>query len=264
MPVLENPALNALAALIGEQFILAQIFIRRMGKGYELRHAEDQAKPESELPLFAPNDARSLAQFTAKGAFRPLKSAPNLRRGWRILAPDLPALGLVLDQLYPGALADWSASQSRVPPVTNYREYAGRQTGIYRITARLDDGQAARVIRACCHAQFCLKRRLWSVSGLEAETGLEKSVIPCLEPCAVFLEFARKAMRLEQGDKASASLPVEDWQSIAAALEMAARNPEPAVREGDVANGQNPRRLQLVRERLQPLLNGLASGASEA
>ncbi len=38
-------------------------------------------------------ELRALAQFTATGLFRPLKSAPNLRRGWRCLAARRKRIG---------------------------------------------------------------------------------------------------------------------------------------------------------------------------
>ena len=103
-----------------------------------------------------------------------------------------------LNQLYPGAIADWYAAQTQPVPVTNYREFTERQTGMYRIATLLDDQQAAAVIRAGCHRRCCLKRRHWLVAGLEPDPAAEKSLIPCLEPCAVLLELARQAVRLEQ------------------------------------------------------------------
>jgi hypothetical protein len=97
--------------------------------------------------------------------------------------------------LYPGAVADWFATQAAQPPVTSYREFTSRQTGMYRITTHLDDAAVAAVIHACCHKDFCLKRRLWTVEGAAPDAADAKSLIPCLEPCAILLEAARKAAR---------------------------------------------------------------------
>jgi hypothetical protein len=199
--MIENPALKEFAAQIGSELVLAQVLIRRSGAGYELRHVVDRdATPES-LRVIKGNEARLLAQYTAGGVFRPLKSAPTLQRGWRMpLAGDLE-LEAALSQLYPGALADWRAARGANPPVTNFREYTNRQSGMYRITAKLSDAQAANVIKTVCAKEFCLKRRLWTVAGLETDPAAEKSLIPCLEPCAMLMESARKAMRLEQQGK---------------------------------------------------------------
>jgi hypothetical protein len=191
--VLENPALKRFTAELGGELIFAQVFIRRIGRGYELRHATDVAESPETLRLAADSGARALAQFTAEGQFRPLKSAPTLRRGWRILPAGDFELGAVLNQLYPGALADWLAAQTERPPVTNYREFFDRQSGMYRNAAALTDAQAAGVIQSCCAASACLKRRLWTIAELEPDAIGEKSVIPCLEPCAILMEMARKA-----------------------------------------------------------------------
>ena len=198
---MENPALKNFAAQIGAELVFAQVLIRRQGKGYELRHVDDRSANAESLRKMKPEDARTLAQFTATGEFRPLKSAPTLQRGWLISAVDDTVLEIALSRLYPGAVADWHAAQSAQPPVTHYREYVDRQSGMYRITAMLTNAQAAEVIREICAARCCLKRRLWTVPGLEPDAPMEKSLIPCLEPCAVLMESARKAVRAEQQEK---------------------------------------------------------------
>ena len=98
--------------------------------------------PAGGLRLLADGEIRPLAQFSSSGAFRPLKSAPNLPAGWRVAARDERALGAALHHLYPGAVADWFAAQTAPPPVTSYRQFTSRQTGMYRITTQLDDATA--------------------------------------------------------------------------------------------------------------------------
>jgi hypothetical protein len=202
MAMVANPALKRFVAQMGDELVMAQVLIRRNGAGYELRQLADRGLAPESLRLVKAGDARALAQHTATGVFRPLKSAPTLQNGWRISASSDGELELALNQLYPGAIADWAAAQTVNPPVTNYREFTQRQSGMYRITTMLDDAQAAQVIRAGCDQQFCLKRRLWTVAGLEPEDMAAKSLIPCLEPCAVLMELARKAVRIGQEEKA--------------------------------------------------------------
>jgi hypothetical protein len=123
---------------------------------------------------------------------------------------------------------------------------------MYRITTMLSDPQAAQVIRACCDARFCLKRRLWSVNGLEPDAPDAKSLIPCLEPCAVMLEFARKAVRIEQEEgRPTLTLAPSEVASLLAALDAAVASPAAGQREADLAAADNPRRLKLLREKLQ-------------
>lgn len=194
----ENPALKEFTAQIGNELTLAQVLIRRAGAGYELRNVVDRDAAADSLRLVEAGESRQLAQYTAAGEFRPLKSAPTLQSGWRMLPPNDTELELALNQLYPGAVADWFAARAQIPPVTNYREFTNRQSGMYRITTMLTDAQVGEVLHACCNRDACLKRRLWTVATLEPEAADGKSLIPCLEPCAVLLEAARKAMRAAQ------------------------------------------------------------------
>lgn len=204
---------------------------------------------------------RALALDTATGAFRPLKSAPNLRSGWRALPADETELGEALQHLHPGAIADWFAAQAQPAPVTHYREFTDRQTGIYGVTAMLSDGQAAVMTRACCHRRFCLKRRWWTVGGLEPDPVGAKSLIPCLEPCAILLEFARKALRLEQENETPLATSAGNLESLEAALEIALNAPPAAEREADFNSPNNPRRLQLALEKLRDVTNAGLPGA---
>ena len=248
-----HPALERFASQLGNELVLGQVLITRREHGYELRHADDASLPAAELRLLRTDELRAWAQTTASGAFRPLKAAPNLRGGWRSLAATDSALGSALDRFYPGAIADWAAAQSEQPPITHFHEFVNRQTGIYRVAQRLTDPQAAQVIRAGCEAGFCLKRRLWTVDGLAPDPAGEKSLIPCLELCAVLLELARQASRLEQAERVRLDLSSEDVETIRAALAVARAHPDPGVREGDLRVPSNPRRIQLALEKLPRL-----------
>jgi hypothetical protein len=244
-----NPAMTKFVAQLGEELLLAQVLIRRTAHGYELRHVDDRDRNAAELRLVAASELRRLAQYMASGAFRPLKSAPNLQTQWRAVVASPAEMELALDALYPGAVADWFAAQATPPPLTSFREFTERQTGMYRITAMLNDGAAAPVIRACCHRQFCLKRRLWTVAGLAQDEAKEKSLIPCLEPCAVLLEFARKVTRIEQGEKARVDLSQSEIVTLQAALRSAVTNSGAGEREADFSSSANPRRVQYLLEK---------------
>jgi hypothetical protein len=229
-----NIALTAFIDSFEKETILGQLLIRRAETGFQLRHAADAGARQENLKLVEVHELRALAQFTSKGLFRSLKSAPNLRGGWRALAVDESELEQALNHLYPGAVADWFVVRSGAPPITSYRQFTARQTGMYRITTMLSDGIAAAAIRACCHPDFCLKRRFWSVEGLAPDVPEQKSAIPCLEPCAILLEFVRKVARLEQ--EAAGSVP-----------QLA--QPDPTVAETDFDSARNPRRVRFALEK---------------
>ena len=229
--VVSNPALEALVASVAPALVFGQVWLQRGGGEFVLQHEADRGVEN--LRLITVQDLRELAQFTERGAFRPLKSAPTLRRGWQCVARDEAELDTALRHLYPGGVADWFAARQEPPPAISYRAFTARQTGMYRITAMLDDAQAALVARAGCHRNFCLKRRLWAVEGLPSESVVEKSELACLEPCAVLMEFARAVMRIEQKGGEAVSV------SGSAAPSDQAGGAE--VREGDFSSPSNPR-----------------------
>src|SRR5262245_48920645 len=134
MFVFRNPALEAFVAILGPELVFGQVCIRTADTGYELRHVADRDEAPSNLRPVAVEDLRALAQSTKEGAFRPLKSAPNLQSGWLTSIRNTAELGRALNHLYPGAIADWYAARGKPPPTTDYREFTARQTGMYRIT----------------------------------------------------------------------------------------------------------------------------------
>jgi hypothetical protein len=231
-----HPALEAFVAWAGAERVFGEVRVRRAGGEFVLTHAAEAA--EKDLRVVAVDDLRALAQHTERGAFRPLKSAPTLRRGWICRARDAAELDAALRHLYPGGMADWFAAQQTPPPATGYRAFTARQTGMYRITTMLDDAQVAQVTRAGCHREVCLKRRLWPVEGLPAETAAEKSELACLEPCALLLEFARTVARLEQKGGALPSGSGTPSDGI-------------EIREGDFSSPLNPRLVLWRREKQQ-------------
>ncbi len=200
-----HPAWRAWLVEFGDEFTLAQLLVRRAGAGYELRHQRDADEPADRLRLLAHDAVRPLAQFTPDGTFRPLRSAPSLAAGWRLPVADQDALPGVLDEFYPGALADWFAAQQSPAPVTDYPAFAARQTGLYRGLAELPAIALTAVVAAVCAPAACAKRRLWTAPGLPPDAPSAKSVIPCLEPCALLLDGARRARQAAKTAAATAA-----------------------------------------------------------
>lgn len=246
-----NPAMEAFVRSIAPERVWAEVLVQSSGSGFTLRHVADRALPLDQLKRTPITEARQLAMFTADGRFRPLRSSPNLARGWVLLCSNTDELWRALQEIYPGSVADWFAVQNGPPPVTNYREFTDRQTGMYRITQLLTDLQAANVTRAACHPRFCLKQRLWTVAGLETDSATSKSAIPCLEPCAVLLELGRKATRIEQEEKLPVQLSRSELESLLAAAEMMNASGVARERTGDIGSPLNPRRLQLLLEKFK-------------
>src|SRR5262245_11959124 len=124
-----NPPLDHLFATMGSEMVWAEVLIRRATFGFELRHVADRERPLRQLRSLPVSALRELGQFTAEGAFRPLKSAPTLRHGWRCPIGRGEELDEALRNLYPGALPDWWCVENGRAEPAQFRAVAARQSG---------------------------------------------------------------------------------------------------------------------------------------
>jgi sirohydrochlorin cobaltochelatase len=201
MPVASSSCAELLArCLESGRFLIGQILLCN---DYSLRHADDANHDGLEL-FTVPSDARKIARYDEQGEFRPLKTAPNLRRGWRLQLSSLEELELALEYFYPAALGLWLSYLNGSLQTTSLRETLDRQTGMYRITQLLTPPQAVELVAKCCNSEGgCLRAILWNLapgeplSGLpETKLSLEKlpaNRIPliCRELCNLVVAAAR-------------------------------------------------------------------------
>jgi len=189
---------------------LGQIAIECRDDGtFSLFHREEAASPHLTLHRAA-DDAAELARFDDAGNYRPLKTAPTLRHGWKLVLPDLGALRTALDLFYPGRLAAMLAFEKDELIATPFRETLGRQSGMYRVAAQIDDDHADKLIGDFCRSDGgCLRTILWQrdqngtvpstslppekFDPTHDQTGLGAPVIPllCQEACNLLVAEAR-------------------------------------------------------------------------
>lgn len=243
-------ALRAWLAQWSEQTEFVEIVVSRRTDVFELRHRLDANRPAQDLKELGLAELRDWVQTTADGTFRPNKLAPNLRNGWRLHANGQSALNDALRILYPGALADWYAEQRGVR-AAGFREYFGRQTGMYRVTQQLTDEFAARAVHANCAPESCRRRRIWNVPGLDPDSADQTSLVPCFEPCGTMMEMARRMAKAQQAPRVIVELLPEELESAIAAVCHALESPDRDCREGDLAAPNNPRRLRLLEATLR-------------
>jgi sirohydrochlorin cobaltochelatase len=162
-------------ALAAGAFRCGEIRVEPLGVGGELCHYLDADRPAEELALYAdPEDAAEIARYTDAGEYRPLKTAPDLRRGWSLRAAEPGALRLALDLFYPGRLGAFVAFGAGRLRVTNLRETLGRQSGMYRVTQKLTDSQAGALIGRFCRSDGgCLRTILWRLDEAGAVPSTE-------------------------------------------------------------------------------------------
>jgi sirohydrochlorin cobaltochelatase len=159
-------------------------------------------------------DAVELARFDDAGNYRPLKTAPTLRHGWKLVLENLSMLRIALDLFYPGRLAAMFAFEKGEMIATPFRETLARQSGMYRVAAQIDEEQANKLIGDFCQSDGgCLRAILWQRGRNETvastklppekfepkhdQTGGNAPVIPllCQEACNLLVAEARRVVQ---------------------------------------------------------------------
>jgi len=224
-------------------------------RSYDLRHVEDADTPEADLTDYAdPLDAREISKHDDRGRYRPLKTAPSLRTGWRF--SDLGPADLVraVDFFYPASVANWYREREGDLDVTHWREAIGRQTGIYGVVQTWDRGDGHEhvdwVAEACCVDSQCLKRREWEY---DEETALSvdggDGEFPCREPCSLVISAARQWTKLEGEEPRTYEfeLTPSEKEQVEAIIDAVADGRAADIREADVYDGANRYRARFLR-----------------
>jgi sirohydrochlorin cobaltochelatase len=150
-----------LEAVLTDPLCFGEILVRKTGNSFILCHRDDGARDDLETFRNA-EDAIEIAKYDDDGNYRPLKTAPNLRRGWRMELRTSDELRRALDHFYPGRLAvfvAWRRGQLRTTPL---RETLDRQSGMYRIAAKISDAQIDDLVADFCRSNDgCLRTILW-------------------------------------------------------------------------------------------------------
>ena len=185
------------AAIVSGFFQIGQVVIEKNPPGFSLHHEADTGREDLEI-FHSPEDALGIARCDDSGDYRPLKTAPNLRRGWELRLDSLAALRLALDGIYPAALGNWRAVLRGEKIAHPLRETLNRQTGMYRITGLLTRDEAARLITSLCRPG-CLRQILWPIESADPAPApaAPECRIPLFftNPCSHFLGKAREAVK---------------------------------------------------------------------
>jgi sirohydrochlorin cobaltochelatase len=158
-------------------FCFGQILVtKREGAGFVLLHRDDESLDQ----LQAYQDAESaieIAKYDDAGNYRPLKTAPSLRHGWRLELDTVDELRRALDYFYPSRLAVFAAWKSGYLKTTALRETLDRQSGMYRAAAKISDPHIDDLVADFCGSDSgCLRTILWKRdrNGAIASTKLPK------------------------------------------------------------------------------------------
>ena len=156
-------------------FSFGQILVQKGdGGGFALSHRDDQSIDQLQTYRDA-EDAVEIAKCDDAGNYRPLKTAPNLPRGWLLELATVEELRRALDYFYPGRLAVFAAWKSGHLKTTALRETLDRQSGMYRVAAKISDPQINDLVADFCRSDSgCLRTILWKRdrNGVIASTRL--------------------------------------------------------------------------------------------
>jgi sirohydrochlorin cobaltochelatase len=150
-----------LRALVAERVSrIGELEIERLEGGFVLSHRDEAGR--SDLKEHGIDAAFEIARFDDAGNYRPLKTAPTLRHGWKILARHLAQVEQVIDTIYPGRLAMLRAFKAGDLTTTSMRETLNRQSGMYRVAAKISDEQIDDLVGDFCRSdRGCLRTILW-------------------------------------------------------------------------------------------------------
>ncbi len=245
------------AGTAGRRFLEVRL-LATAGDRYEIRHATDAGRGLDELLAASdPYRAREIAQTTAAGEHRPLKTAPNLRRGWALSGLDGTEVWAALDYLYPAGAVHWYAGLAGSLRTTSWKDTAARQSGIYAAVGQLPPEAVDRTVAACCADAVCLRSVAWHPPAPERITDAadpEEARVPCPEACSMFVSFARAILAIEREPRAKLPGPgplapseVGQLRTLAAAAAAGKIDP---VREGEFSAPLNGRRLRYLALRM--------------
>ena len=195
---------------LGGRILVGEIVIRRTNKGFVLCHRDDEAREDAET-FREPENAIEISRSDDAGDYRPLKTAPNLRHGWQLEVSNAGEVRRALNYFYPGRLAIFAAWKENRLRTTPLRQTLERQSGMYRVAAKVTDAQIEEVVGNFCRTEDgCLRRIRWKRDSLgkvpstklppekfEAHSTHEQIPLLCQEACNLLVNECRKAAKGE-------------------------------------------------------------------
>ncbi len=207
-------------------FWFGQLSVRKATTGgFVLSNRDDEGRED--LQIFRDSeDAIEIAKYDDAGKYRPLKTAPNLRRGWQLELATVEEMERALDYFYPGRLAVFAVWKSGQLKTTPLRQTLDRQSGMYRVAAKISDPQIDDLVASFCRSDGgCLRTILWKRNQKDAiaSTKLPKekfdpacdqartktrpgsttpATVPllCQEACNLLIAECRKVVKSENSD----------------------------------------------------------------
>jgi sirohydrochlorin cobaltochelatase len=196
---MQNRVERCLEPVLIPPFYLGQLLVRKTASGgFVVSNRDDEMLDQSQIFPYA-EDAIEIAKYDHAGKYRPLKTAPSLRRGWRLELATVEDLQRALDYFYPGRLAVFAAWKSGELKTTPLRETLARQSGMYRVAAKISDAQTDDLVANFCRSDGgCLRTILWKRDQKDA---IASNKLPKEKFDPAFDQFTPACSRRPAGDE---------------------------------------------------------------
>ena len=190
----------------GTRSSFGQLSLTRSPDGmFEACHIDDLSVADTLQEIDSGPALREIAKFDQAGGYRPLKTAPTLKTGWRTRCTSAVEFLKRLDAIYPAVFATWIAYDKGEHPPTSLRKTLDRQTGMYRFAGTITDEMANRMVSELC-LPGCLRKIAWPINDeipLCRLTSQPHSIpVICTEACT-FAVSAARSLAKEAYDKAN-------------------------------------------------------------
>jgi sirohydrochlorin cobaltochelatase len=214
-----------------------QVLIEAKDDEFTIRHIDDQA-PQQHIDN--PSVLRQLLSLDANGNFRALRTGIDMPRGWYVKVTSFEMLLAALETIYPTAWIDYVQQQNQTLPTQTMEQVAERQTGIYRLVAKLPSTRLPDIVAAHCGS--CVRQPTW-FDGVATDGKL-----PCPEPCQCWMSFALQQVEADRKPKVPFEFSADELQSLRAALDTAVAQTNAQAAEYE--DPRNPSRLRALQARL--------------
>ncbi len=189
---------------------IGEVWIGKEDGSHVLRHVLDEESNGLEVGG-DPEKALEWSKYDAQGKYRPLRTAPTLRRGWMLRLATLDEVVRALDYFYPAMLGIARAFAAGEGRPVNLRDTLNRQTGMYRVAGKITREQADGLIGEACALGQCTKVIPWRIEAdfpigslPQEKTDLADAwqreggttiPMPCEECCNILVAAARETVK---------------------------------------------------------------------
>jgi len=162
---------------------MGQVCWIKKGKGWEVRHIQDQDAVGQLCSVATLDDLEEVVRWDGQRKYRPLRSEGNLVSGWQYYANSVAEFREAMEVIYPGL---WGTAEAWGDGRLKFQTWdvaLAKQTERVRNKVSQTGDMPRRVIEENCKKR-CLKTILWA--GEKPVDSDAKMPMLCTGPCGMF------------------------------------------------------------------------------